>query len=122
MPSHILRPLLKAELSPGDLTLLPVPFDLSEYKELEIVVRVLRNGVAALGEDGEAAPATLVITHAPTADAETWLDLPNPVAVDLSVAGDTWIHVPYFTAFLAITLTGLLEQPATITVEIVAKR
>lgn len=123
MPTTLSRPLIDAVLTTDGTTVMPAPLDLSEWPLLEIVVRVTQAGVAAPTADGET-PATpaLRIQHAPTGDASDPLDLPTPVAVDLTVAATTWVHVPYFTAFLYISVTGHLEQPATLTVEILGKR
>ena len=123
MPASILRILDQVPLTPGDTTQISRPIDLSDHTELELVIEVKSAGVATPPQDG-ATPETptLVIKHAPSATPNTWLDLPNPVAVDLTTPGTTWIHVPYFTAFLGLSLTGRLDSPAVVTLEIVGKR
>lgn len=122
MPAHVLRLLDQVPLLPGDQTLVPRPQDLSDDLQLELVIIVSTAGVAPAADDGTPGAATLTIQHAPCASPLTWLDLPTAVAVDLTVAGTTWVHVPYFTAFLNISLTGRLSEAAVVTVEIVGKR
>ena len=122
MLTQISRPLVSVPILSDDETPLPNPLDLSGFLELEIVVRVTVAGVAPEAAEGEAVQTpTLLVRHAPTSDAQDWLDLSEPVAVDLTVAGTTWVHVPYFTAFLGLFLSGPLASAATVTLEIVAK-
>ena len=92
--------------------------DFGDFDELELVIRVTAAGVAA---DGAPAAVTLVLQHAPTADADALLDFPTAISVDLTTAGSTWIHVPYFTRWIFWFTTGQLASGATVTVDIVAR-
>lgn len=123
MPTILAQPLVEAEIATDGTTPLPGPLDLGDWPTLEIVVRVLRAGVATPTEDGQPTNApVLVLQHAPTADAVSLLDLPTPVAVDLCAEGTTWIHVPYFTAWIHPSVSGSLDEPAQVSVEILGKR
>lgn len=96
--------------------------DLGEYLTLDIIVRVAQAGTAAPADDGGTGAVALVVQHAPTDDDASYLDLPDPVSVDLTATGATWVHADHYTRYVRLTLSGHLEGDAVVTVDLVAKR
>lgn len=91
--------------------------DLGDYDQLELVISVTTAGTA----DEGTAPA-LVLQHSPSSGGEVLLEFPTPVSVDLTVTGNTWIHVPYFTRWLFWSTSGALISAATVSVDVVGRR
>lgn len=107
------RVLDEVTLSEGDAMDLSSALDLARYRELEVVVRVSHAGV---GEEPR-----LVVEHSASNEAGAYLAFSNPVEVDLSVAGNTWVHQGAFTRWLAWRLSGSLSESAVVTLEIIAR-
>lgn len=115
-----LRILDNATLSAGSS--LSAVVDLGEYLSLDVVGRVAQAGTADATDDGAAGTATLVVEHAPVDEDAAYLALPQPAEIDLTTAGNTWVHADHYTRYVRVTLTGRLSADAVVTLDLVAKR
>jgi len=107
----------QATLSAGSSVGISNSVDLGESRELEVVVTVV---TPASIEEDDSSPK-LLIRHAPRDVAELYIDFPTPIEVDLTTAGTTWFHVPYFTRFVAWLTSGTLGSDAVVSVDFTGK-
>lgn len=100
-------------LSDGDTMANNEAVDAGAWPTAELVITV---NTAATGES-----PTLTIKHAPRLVGNVWLDFEEPLVIDLSETGDTWVHVTSFTRFIGWFVSGTLTTPAVVTFDLVAK-
>ncbi len=113
MLTYYVRFLDGVTLAEGDAMTSDQALDLANYKELEIVVRVL--------EAGEGEEARFIVEHSASNEEGAWLSFSDPVEVDLGTTGNTWMHQSAFTRWIGWRLSGTLRSSAVVTVEILAK-
>jgi len=92
---------------------LSAALDLLDYTTLELMVRVTQ---ATTGDSPR-----LLLRHAPVNEADAYDDFPTPIAVDLTATGRTWVHVGYFTRWLAWFSSGTLDADAEVVVDLIAR-
>ena len=102
-----------ATLNEGDALDLVAALDLARFREIEVVVRVTQAG------EGDA--PTLVVEHSASNQEGSYLPFAQPIAVDLTVTGNTWSHQSAFTRWIAWRVAGTLSASAVVSLEIVAK-
>lgn len=100
-------------LAQGDTMSLGEALDLGGATVLELVITV--------EEAGAGSSPQLVLKHAARNTAGDYLDFRTAVAVDLSTAGQTWVHHDEFTRFLGWELSGTLDTGAVVSVDVVAR-
>lgn len=113
MVTHYVRLLDSTTINDGDAMDLTQALDLANFRELEIVVRVLQAG------EGDA--PKLVVEHSASNEEDGYLSFSDPVEVDLSTTGNTWFHQGAFTRWIAWRTSGTLSASAVVTLELVAK-
>lgn len=114
MPTLSLRWMDQRTLSPGEEMPLIEALDVGDYNSVDIVFTVVKEATGT-------APA-LVLEHAPCNELGGYLGFDPVQTVDLTMPGKTWIHLDRLTRFLGWSLTGALEDGATITADVVARR
>lgn len=102
-------------LSSNDLMGILEALDLGAYKEIEIVLPLVRQGAGTNPK--------LVIKHAMVNEPDAYVGFATPYEVDLTQSNGTisWTHVPYFTRFVRWYVTGTLSTAPVVTVDILAK-
>lgn len=100
-------------LSDGDTMSNAEAVDVGPYTIVEVVITVHS---AATGTS-----PTLTIKHASRLSDEAWLDLDEPLVIDLTATGTTWRHVSACTRFLGWFLAGTVDTGPEVTIDLVAK-
>lgn len=104
-------------LQTGDQLSTNAVADFADARDLEVVVTV--HTPATPEEDAEA--PQLFVKHAPVNDDTYYVDFPTPVAVDLTVAGTTWVHVPYFTRYVGWAVSGSIGTEPVVSLDVLTK-
>ena len=113
MSTRVTRLLKSVTLRTGDTISSGDVADLSDANTLGIVFNVESAG------SGDA--PKLKVVHSATNEADTWLDFSPSAEVDLTAPGLTWIQEDAFTRWAGWTVTGTLNTPAVVTLDVIGK-
>ena len=111
--ARVLRMLKSVTLNTGDTIALTDSADFVDACSLDIVIRV--------EQAGSGTAPLLKVQHSATNEEGTWIDFSTPAEADLTTAGLTWVHEDAFTRFAGWTVSGTLETPAVVTVDVIGK-